>query len=610
MRAMESRELPDPCSGEKSGTRRPIVLLTAVALIAAHLATALLFLCNTSPGTDAALNGFPLDDSWIHLVYSRSLAETGTPCYNDGELENGFTSPLWMIVSAPAHLMEQWFGLDPVTGVKAIGILLGLLGSWAMIRLLLAARCGFLAAAFSGIVVALSPVMTFCAVSGMEVTLAVCLMPAALAACVRGSHLRAGFLAALSVLARPEAVLLFALLVFLILWEMRKEVRESAAALVRLALPGTAAGAIWIAYSLAVTGRPLPNTFYAKYAGEGLLDPSAFFAVLTEGAAHVPSPVLIASVLLVAAGLVGARRIPGRMPLLSGCMVFGLGFVYAICATRVMDEGCTDYFYWWRYLVPAFPFFWIAAALGLDTLFSLGKTPETRRLLGVCGIVAAVAACLFLSFPLKGMADRFAWNCQNMNEVQRELGCWVTENVPAGAVVAVNDAGAIRYFGERRTLDLGGLNRHEVLDERDEGDDFPMVDMNLFIELQMLEMNIMDLERRVGEFRARSDESYRPLYFKAGLLFDSLAATLESKAAWLRERDVDFLIVFPMWFPDVDVASDPRWTRPRDGMPLGKVLGGRFRRICERKSPRFTVVKAPPPGQIGQDVMRVYKVEP
>jgi arabinofuranosyltransferase len=43
------------------------------------------------------------------------------------------------------------------------------------------------------------------------------------------------------------------------------------------------------------------------------------------------------------------------------------------------------------------------------------------------------------------------------------LGRWVNAHLAPDAIVAVNDAGAIRYFGRRTTIDLLGLNHHEVL---------------------------------------------------------------------------------------------------------------------------------------------------
>ena len=41
------------------------------------------------------MNGFPLDDAWIHQTYARNLAQTGNWTFVEGELSGGSTSPLW-----------------------------------------------------------------------------------------------------------------------------------------------------------------------------------------------------------------------------------------------------------------------------------------------------------------------------------------------------------------------------------------------------------------------------------------------------------------------------------------------------------------------------------
>jgi hypothetical protein len=46
--------------------------------------------------------------------------------------------------------------------------------------------------------------------------------------------------------------------------------------------------------------------------------------------------------------------------------------------------------------------------------------------------------------------------------VNVEAGTWIARNTPESAVVGVNDAGAIRYFGGRRTIDLVGLNHADI----------------------------------------------------------------------------------------------------------------------------------------------------
>jgi hypothetical protein len=86
--------------------------------------------------------------------------------------------------------------------------------------------------------------------------------------------------------------------------------------------------------------------------------------------------------------------------------------------------------------------------------------PVVALLLLVCGLVR---------FPARIGADKaqFAWNCQNMNEVHVELGRWLADHTPADAVLMVFDAGAIRYFSNRHTIDMLGLNSRQLTGKLD-----------------------------------------------------------------------------------------------------------------------------------------------
>ena len=44
-----------------------------------------------------------------------------------------------------------------------------------------------------------------------------------------------------------------------------------------------------------------------------------------------------------------------------------------------------------------------------------------------------------------------------INQVHVQAGRWIDANLPPDAVVAAFDIGAVTYFGQRHTLDLGGL---------------------------------------------------------------------------------------------------------------------------------------------------------
>jgi len=52
--------------------------------------------------------------------------------------------------------------------------------------------------------------------------------------------------------------------------------------------------------------------------------------------------------------------------------------------------------------------------------------------------------------------------------VQRRIGTWLGQNLPAGTWVASSDAGAVRYFSRLPVVDVLGLNTPEMLQPTDE----------------------------------------------------------------------------------------------------------------------------------------------
>ena len=90
-----------------------------IPLVGATIAVALCLLL-------AREAGFPLDDSWIHQDFARTLATTGRFAFQPGRGGAGATSPLWVVLLLPPHLMTHgqaptWFlvGWSAVLGVGA-----------------------------------------------------------------------------------------------------------------------------------------------------------------------------------------------------------------------------------------------------------------------------------------------------------------------------------------------------------------------------------------------------------------------------------------------------------------------------------------------------------
>ncbi|MDX1389909.1 MAG: hypothetical protein R3344_12005, partial [Acidobacteriota bacterium] len=151
---------------------------------------------------------FPLDDSWIHRVYSRAFAHGHGFAYNPGQLETGVTSPLWVIVTAPAHWLEPLGPRAPVVGVKLIGALFGVLAVVALRRTIESVGLSRVVAVAAAVIFAIEPRLHFAALSGMEVALLVWVWLETARAVVARRTVAAVTLLGLAPVVRPEAVLL------------------------------------------------------------------------------------------------------------------------------------------------------------------------------------------------------------------------------------------------------------------------------------------------------------------------------------------------------------------------------------------------------------------
>ncbi len=238
--------------------------------------------------------------------------------------------------------------------------------------------------------------------------------------------------------------------------------------LVTLILPTALGALIWSGYCLAVTDHPLPNTFYAKYSGT---DPfGGFLAIVSDIVLQLPAMHVGAGIVLFLIGTAAMIYRRSRASLV--VLVLPWLFLAGIASTRSMPPGCGDYFYWWRYVAPVLPLLLLPLAVGGACIAQPGKWfqsfvvgARTSKMLKLIAIAFLLVCLVGYPSELKDFKTLFAWNCQNINEVQVEIGKWVKRNISKDAAVVAVDAGAIRYFGEHRTVDMLGLNNHELLSQ-------------------------------------------------------------------------------------------------------------------------------------------------
>jgi hypothetical protein len=246
---------------------------------------------------------------------------------------------------------------------------------------------------------------------------------------------------------------------------------------------------LWSAVCLSISHHPLPNTFYMK-AGPFELG-RAQLAVAWNGLVQqgLPSLRLFPVGLLVFLGfcLRGKDRTAWQclvaLPLAASVYLLG------VCSTRnVVLQG----YYWTRWLDPAAIVLSVSCCVGISLLVSLavvgvkglprtflanGTSPAGTRSRPGRGLLlrvsAAVLALVFVTISVpqlrRTMLDRrshLATDSRVIDIMNVQMGKWIHDNALPEAVVGVTDAGAIRYFGERKTVDLAGLNNSEIAQGR------------------------------------------------------------------------------------------------------------------------------------------------
>jgi hypothetical protein len=161
----------------------------------------------------------------------------------------------------------------------------------------------------------------------------------------------------------------------------------------------------------------------------------------------------------------GATRRHGLILLLSG--VF-----YLTGNLAVIPPFDPDAFYHIRYLLPAVPLLFAGIAAGTvsgaNVLFEIISKKKQRTtvalktfFLSAIGLIVILLGVWTVS-GLNFWKTKYSRDCRNINDVQVELGKAIARRLSPDARVGTIDAGAIRYFGGRFTVDLMGLNSPDL----------------------------------------------------------------------------------------------------------------------------------------------------
>jgi len=359
----------------------------------------------------------PMDDTYIHLVYGRSLFTSAPLCFNDAEPSSGFTSPLWLLPSAISSLAGS--SLAPTVLM--------------LFSLLAAAAALFMLPSYTGILLLMSGPFFFHASSGMETALS-CLAVVAVWRCVRdGTGLKiSSFVLMGAFLVRPElAVLTIPLALSL------KE--RTPANIVRLLMPSLIAGLLWLLWNIHSMGLPLPSTFYAKQQVSWFISANAGLPGLMKGLL-ITSPLLLFGAAVSITGLLrnkGKRQSEVSLALIP-MLLFALSFYLQ-----------PNSFFQMRYYVPALTAVVLAAGHWLGGL--------KRRKLNVFILAVSMLPGLII------FAGRRADASYDVHSIDVRPAQYLSIVASPAQTVAAADIGAVKWITGMNILDLDGLVTAERL---------------------------------------------------------------------------------------------------------------------------------------------------
>lgn len=391
--------------------------------------------------------GFPLDDAWIHLTYARNLADHGEWAFRLGQRSAGSTSPLWTFLLSIGFLID----LAPYIWTYLLG--------WAVLtalavyaenvarKLVTSYRSKF---PWVGLFFVFAWHLTWSAVSGMETLLHGLIILVVLGSLISGSrrYIALGVLAGLSLWVRPDGLTLLGPLLFAGLLS-EKSWYARAEAFWKILLGFGALFFPYLLFNLALSGNPLPNTFYAKQAEYEVFWFSKTFA---ERLSDYLWPILASPFLVLIPAAIWwlVKNIRSRNWGALASLLWVLGYI-AIYFTRLpaYQHG--------RYIIPALPVMYLWGVLGFLELMALPKI--NQRVLLIWQALMIVLTVAFQLIAARQNANDVFWIETEMVQTAK----WVEQNVPADALLAVHDIGALGFYVPNPMIDMAGLTTPEIV---------------------------------------------------------------------------------------------------------------------------------------------------
>jgi len=261
-------------------------------------------------------------------------------------------------------------------------------------------------------------------------------------------YLTLGLLAGLSVWVRPDGLTLLGPILFVVFLQ-EKTVQTRSRALLNVIIGFGVLFGFYLLFNLALSGTPMPNTFYAKQAE---YQEYWLSKTLSERLTDYLLPIIASPFIVILPGF----------------------FLWIYKITRERNWGAIAGLIWFfgyigiyfmrlpayqhgRYIIPAFPVLYLWGMIGMMVYIA---SPKVNQRVSFWWQVLLVV--FVLAFQWLGARQ----NAQDVILIETQMvrtAQWMNENLPSDALVAVHDIGAIGYFTKNPLIDLAGLITPDVV---------------------------------------------------------------------------------------------------------------------------------------------------
>lgn len=368
-----------------------------------------------------------IDDAFISGRYAKNLSAFGEFSYNPGDKVEGYTSFPFVVI--PAALQSA--GVEPDAGLFLLSFASALAGGALAGAFAYRASQGSLfAAAVASCALALFPLWSAWAASGMESTAFATLWIAVVWSFFSVNSAKgpivSGALLALTVMTRPEGILLLPYLVVAGIGLRLDGIKQRS---IRMFLAFFVIYAPYFLWRYTYFGYLFPNTFYAKVDRFSL-------PLLWRGFSYAALLILKLSPIFIAILLLRKRLLgPGLRAIALSLLLYLFFGIIAVGG---------DHFAAYRFGAHLLPAIFLLFAV-------LVATVRTQRLKYGSLLLIAISGILFVP----DLRD----HKRHIHDVEKwtYLGLYMKEQFPGNWSVATLAIGAIGYYSELRILDMYGI---------------------------------------------------------------------------------------------------------------------------------------------------------